>query len=397
MGSVAFPEPPSTLALPSQRPNTAAETGEAMPREGVDPSDTRLAVSVLTRSLRLRRGENVIIETWPHNVALAEEFVVQARRLGLRPMVVYEGERAFFDSQRLASLADGSAIAAPELAAIAAADGYVCLPGPADYTRWSDLPPPRKASLERWLGTWNRILRDRSVRACYLHAAIPTELTARQHGVDLAAWRRESRDASDIDPGVFRHSARRLVRRLGTGRRVRITHPNGTRLDLQLAGRTPFLEDGCVDADDLRSGRYWTGVPAGYLITALDERRAEGRFVASRASRHRRGVNPGIEWTFHNGRLISYESQDRSGAFVASYREAGRERDRPALLSIGLNPRIHDAPLLEDQGRGVVALYIGRNEDHGGRTGGSFRDYALLEGADVTVDGRTLVSAGTPV
>lgn len=365
--------------------------------DGADPEDARLAQTVLTRSLRLRRGQSVIIETWPHATALAEEFVVQARRLGVRPMVLYEGEQSFFDSQRLPSVADGSAIAAPELAAVAATDAYVYLPGPADVQRWAELPSTRKDALDRWLNTWNRVLLDRRVRACYAYFATPTELAAREYGIDLEDWRNETWGASMIDPAVFRRKARRLVGRLRSGRRVTVTHPNGTRLDLAVTGRTPVVEDGEVDDEDLLAGRNWTALPAGWVVTALHERVAEGRFIANRPARHRRGVNTGIQWTFHDGRLVDYESEDRTGVFADAFRSGGPGHDRPALLSIGLNPRIHRAPLQEDQGRGIVSVYVGGNDEYGGRTRNSFRDYALLEGADVTVDGKAIVRSGIPI
>jgi leucyl aminopeptidase (aminopeptidase T) len=365
-----------------------------MPSGEAGPGDARLATLVLQRSLRLQRGENVVIEAWPHNIDLAEEFVLQARRLGIRPMIIYEGERALFESQRIARPADASAISAPELAALAAADAFVCLPGPADPVRWSELPAPRRQAADRWLATWNRLLRDRSVRACYFHPASATEVAARDFGVKVDEWRQEARDASDIDPTVFRRSGRRLVQRLRAGRTVTISHPNGTDLELGLAGLSPFLEDGCVDADDLLGGHYWTGVPGGYVIVPVNARVAEGRFLANRPSRHRRGLNDGIDWTFSGGRLRRYEARDPSGNFLASYRAAGRERERPALLSIGLNPRIHESPLLEDQARGMTCLYIGYNQDFGGHTRGSYRDYALVGGADVAIDGKPVVRAG---
>jgi len=368
-----------------------------MPGEEGGASDARLAQLVLTRSLRLRRGQSVIIETWPHAIDLAEEFVVQARRLGIRPMVLYEGERSFYDSQRLARVADGAAISAPELAAVAATDAYVYLPGPADPKRWAELPTARKAVINRWLETWNHALRGRGVRACYAFFAAGTEAAAREYGVDLASWRREIREGSVVDPATFRKSSRRMTARLRSGRRVTITHPNGTHIDLGLAGRIPFLEDGSVDEEDVRAGHYWTVVPGGFLTVALDERFAEGRFVANRLSRHRRGVNTGAQWTFHGGRLISYESEDNTGVFAEAFRTGGPGHDRPALLSVGLNSRIRNSPLQDDQGRGVVSLYIGANDHFGGRTRSSFVDYALLEGADVLVDGRPIVRAGEPL
>ena len=368
-----------------------------MPLRAPEGDDARLASSILTRSLRLRRGKSVIIETWPDNVPFAETVVVQARRLGIRPMVLYEGEAAFFETQRVAGVADAAAISTPELAALATTDAYLYLPGPADLLRWAQLPEARRSAIDRWMTTWNRTARDRAVRACYAYFGTPSERSAHEFGVDLDDWRRQTRAASSVDPAQFRRSARRIVQRLRSGRRVRITHPNGTELDLALAGRAPFVEDGSVDDDDLRRGHNWTVLPGGFVVVALDEKVADGKFVANRASAHYRGLNPGMRWTFRGGRLASYESDDPSGVFLASYRAAGRERDRPAILSVGLNPHLHRVPMQDDQVRGMVTLFIGSNDDVGGRTRGPYRDYALLEGADVQVDGHPIVTAGEPL
>ena len=48
----------------------------------------------------------------------------------------------------------------------------------------------------------------------------------------------------------------------------------------------------------------------------------------------------------------------------------------------------------EDLEKGVVTLYIGYNDDFGGQTPGSFREYALLRGADVLVDGEPILRRG---
>ncbi len=83
--------------------------------------------------------------------------------------------------------------------------------------------------------------------------------------------------------------------------------------------------------------------------------------------------------------------------FADAFRSGGPGHDRPALLSIGLNPRIHLAPLQEDQGRGIISLFLGGNDEYGGRNRNQFHDCALLGGADVTVDGRAIVGSGIPI
>lgn len=365
-----------------------------MAPESFSEEEVRLARSVLARSLGLKRGENLLIETWTHGLPLAETFVVEARRMGVHAMVVYEGERAFFESQRVASARDASTISAPELAAVAATDAYLYLPGPDDIRRWMDLPADRRTALDRAAEEWGGVVHRRGVRAAFLHYAGATPLAAREHEVDLDEWRRETREGTLVPPAEFRRAARKAATALARGRRVTVTHENGTHLDLGLAARPAVVQDGEVARRDLASGHNWAVLPAGFLIVAPDERVADGTFVANRLSRHRRGSFYGARWTFEGGRLTDHSFERGGELFESAYRTAGKERDRPALFQLGLNPKIRDAPLQEDQERGVVTMYIGRNDDFGGRTRGSFREYALLEGADVTVDERPIVRCG---
>ncbi|MGA7922848.1 MAG: hypothetical protein WCA77_02595, partial [Thermoplasmata archaeon] len=64
------------------------------------PLDTnswrKIAAIALKRSLGLRRGQSVIIETWPHSLAIAEIIAVEARRNGIRATIIYVPEEAVF-------------------------------------------------------------------------------------------------------------------------------------------------------------------------------------------------------------------------------------------------------------------------------------------------------------
>lgn len=355
---------------------------------------SRFATTVLRQTLGLRRGQSVWIETWSHALAVAEIVATTARRLGIHPTIKYRSEISFFETEESPLSHSGGALARGELAGVQASDACLFLPGPEDLKRFEWLPIARKQAYFRREGEFTRALQARSIPGAYLVGSIPTAYAAREFGVSLQDWQRETLAGTATDPRVFRRTARRLIGPLLGGHRITITHSNGTHLELGLEGRRPILDDGTVDAHDLARGRVWTAIPSGVLVTAIDPGVAEGRFISNRPFRHRRGVVEGTRWTFRGGRLIHLKAAIGDQILLNSYRRAGRERDRPALLEIGLNPNLHVLPFGEDQELGVVSVLIGHNDDLGGRTRGAYREYASLQGADVSVDGRPILIGG---
>jgi leucyl aminopeptidase (aminopeptidase T) len=354
----------------------------------------RLASSVLKNALGLHRGQNVVIDTFAKTLPLAELLSNEARRLGIRPTILYIPDR-LFEPPAGACPSDAFAISRAELGTIAACDGYVFLPpGPEALKGRDRLPSAHRRALSRRQQDWNRSLALHSVPTVYLLAGSVTESAARHFGVNLEEWRRESFRASAVAPSRLRREARPFANRLRQGNRITITHPNGTHLELGLVGRQPVIDDGMVDRQDVSNGLMGTVIPAGSMVVAIDERVAEGRLISNLPSRYSGRAISGIAWTFRKGRLDRYEIEVGKSQFEGLYRRAGRERDRPALLYIGLNPEIHEFPRAEDQALGTLCLGIGHNDDFGGRTRGKFREYALLRGADLFIDDRPVLRSG---
>jgi leucyl aminopeptidase (aminopeptidase T) len=353
-----------------------------------------LAARVLRRSLHVRASENVTIETWNRSLPWTDAFVVETRRLGARPLVLYESDSALWETAQ-GRLARGlGTLGNHELALLDASDAWVYLPGPSEWNRGRAGSAAVRRIIDQWDEQWFRAARRGGLRACRVEVAGVDQESGMAQGVDPAVFRRELVEGSNVDPETIRRAARGVARRLGRARRLTISHPNGTRLELGLRQRRVVVEDGTVSEEDLRAGRNMAVLPDGKLAVSLDEHVAEGVFCSNRPSRHFRGTFEDARWTFHSGHLVQHETGRGGEVFEETYQAAGRERDRPALLSIGLNPKIHDAPFYEEIGRGVVCFYIGCNNDFGGRTGGPYRDYALIEGAEVALDGRVVLHNG---
>jgi len=356
---------------------------------------TRLAEKVLTETLGLRRRQSVVIASGTQSLPAAERLMMEALRLGIRPVLLRVPDWSFHYPKNGKRPSYGVAFSRPEIAALAASDGFVFIPVALDdEARWEKLPSAERRAWNDRDWTFIRVLASHSIKAVDFLPGLVNPESARSFDIDFKTWQKECIRASSIAASQLRKSARPLLRPLLTGKRLTITHPNGTHLELGLCGNSPIVDDGMVDAQDLAIGRYWTVFPGGQVVVALDGRTAEGCIVSNRPTHHPNGSLSEARWTFRKGRLVKYDFGKGRRMFEREYRLAGRERNRPAIFEVGLNPRIHDLPPVEDQERGVCSLLIGHNDDYGGRIQGMFRHTAILRGGSVLVDDTPLIRAG---
>ena len=369
-----------------------------MTRVARSRAEDRLAKVVLGLCLGVRRGETVTVETWNHTLPWARAFVLEARRRGCEPTLVVEDEEAFF---RSLAQSDARSIPSAPAALAEASDAYVYFPGPEQFPRLLGLSAEElEAVVGRHGPAWWRAARRAGLRAARIAVASATPAAAARFGVDREAWQRELVQGSLVSPDRLAHSAGRLVRRLHRARRVRLRHPNGTNLTVELLPLPPVVEDGRVDRADRRAGRLWTQIPTGVVAVPLAPGATEGIWESNRESYDRFSDPPialGARFTFHRGRLTEY-SFDRGGAaFARAYARGGRGRESPGALTFGVNPAISQAPEVGEVAAGTVGLLLGGNRSLGGRNPSHFAYLTTLAGTNVELDGEPFLVEGALV
>ncbi|MCI4350783.1 MAG: hypothetical protein L3K15_04650 [Thermoplasmata archaeon] len=367
---------------------------------------TAIARSVLERNLLLRRGENLTVESWTEGLALANVFVLEGFARQLRPMLLYRDEESFWEAVQKLPPANLGRVGSHEWAALRQTNGYVFLWGPSDTAREEALSPAKLRAITAYEDEWFRIVEKSGVRGVRIALGRINAAEAHRHGIDVDAWKQEMVQAILTDPLAMKRSGSAVARRLQRGRTVRINHPNGTSLELRLKARRPRVHDGVIDQNDVRHGDVFEPLPSGWVNVALDEQYAEGEFFAnvtssSAASGMEAGTIPpakGGRWVFKDGKLVRFTYASGGEEFGALYRRLGPGKERPGVLSVGLNPLIQRLPNMEDQCLGRITLQIGKNTFLDGATHSpSFHGYLCLDGADVRVDDRLLLHDGVIV
>src|SRR5580658_4295560 len=358
------------------------------------------ARNIVTKYLKVRAGENAIIESWNHTLPMATAMVDEVRRVGGHALLVHEDEDTWWramDRKQSKLLGQSSA---PEWAALKAADVYVNFWGPSDTDRiekdhnYGDEKTFDEALAWNW--PWYGVARKAGLRGVRMTGAFATEGRAREWGVDLAEWEENVLRASLVDPAETAKTGARLAKAIARGKKVRITHPNGTDLEVALAGIPSRLLDGRPHAyrkGDSESGMLQQ-VPAGCFEVALDSKTAEGSFHANRRTNIWWHWSAGGALEFADGKLTTYSFDDGGEDFARQYKSATTGKDRTSTLKFGLNPAVKDVPNLETVEGGSVTLQIGGNRFLNGSNTSNFFTWFSLAGSEIAIDGPPVIRAG---
>ncbi|MGP8078248.1 MAG: hypothetical protein ACLQD8_01125 [Thermoplasmata archaeon] len=360
-------------------------------------SPAAVARALVGPALGLRRGEHVVIASWTHTLPWATAVVEEARRVGASPLLLLEDEGTFWRSlEATRTVPHWSAIPPTVRAAVRRADALVHFPGPADRPRLHALPSDLQAPFLARDDQWFRLARSAGVRGIRCLLGYASDAQAEHWGIPGALWRsRLIRGIAAADYTEVGRDAARAARLLSRGRDLRIAGANGTEVRLGLRGRTPWVDDGRVDAEDRRSGRPIATAPAGSIVVAIGEGTAQGTAVANRPSFLSAGRAEGAQWEIEGGRLRNYWYTDGAEAFESGFAAAPRGRETVSLFALGLNPAVAPGvPQAEDLEAGTVTLAIGGNSLYGGQNRCRFLSWITLGEATVTVDGTPLCDRG---
>jgi len=357
-----------------------------------------VARAVVRRAVGLGRGEHLLVASWSHTLPWASAIVAEARRVGGVPTLLLEDEGAFWDGLEGArSTRAWAGPTAPVRAAVARADALVYFPGPADRPRLHALPSPLVDPLLGRDDQWWRLARAARVRGVRCLLGYASDPQAEHWGVPGAVWRsRLIRGLVAADYDAVGRAAARVARRLRTGRLLRLTAGNGTDFSVELRGRRPWVDDGRVDADDRKHGRWLATSPPGSVVVAVAEGTAHGTIVANRPSYLAGGRADGGQWEVDAGRLRNYWYADGGGAFEREFASAPRGREVVGLVALGVNPALaQSVPQAEDLEAGTVTVAVGGNSLYGGRNRCAFLAWITVAEASVSVDGAPVCDRGT--
>ncbi|MCI4330926.1 MAG: aminopeptidase [Thermoplasmata archaeon] len=356
-----------------------------------------LARRVLGKNLATGKGESVIIETWPHTLEYARAFVEETRRLGAVPTLLYEDEPAWWSAVEAKNFSPFAKLSKAEKAAVAKADVYIHFFGPKDQVRLAELPSANREKPFAWNEEWYDIAHKGGLRGVRMTIGLIPDGLAEKFGMTEDELHGKLLKAGSVDAAKMARNGSKLQKLVEKGSELRLRHSNGTDLTFRLKGAHARADTGIVDAAS-RKRRYGvlSNNPTGLLMVGVDRSNATGTIVSNRAvydgATARRYAD--ARWTFEAGKLVKRSSGDGAKEFDAAYAKGGKGRDALSYFSIGLNPEGNAAAPAEDTEEGAVLVSIGNNTFAGGTNKAKMRGFAMVAGAQIQVDGRTIVDGG---
>lgn len=356
---------------------------------------SRLAHVVLAENLKVRRGESVLLESWPFALPYASAFVEETRRLGARPTVLYEDEEAWWKAVGAKQYGSFASLSTPERAAISSADVFVHFWGPEDRARVRQLPEKVREKVVGFNDEWYRVARKAGLRGIRMSVGQATDSAAGMFDLDGPTWRKRLIDAGTISTKKMATKGAALASAIRKGRELTIQHPNGTDLSMRLAGAKTRVDVGLVDSAAMkRPFGMLSNNPSGQLFVALDASEAEGTLVSNRPVYLGYDKFGGMRWKFSDGHLVEKSCTIGGAIFSKDYDAAPKGKDRMGYLSIGLNPETRELAPCEDTEEGAALVGIGGNTFVGGKIKVPFVGYALTGEGTIQIDGRTWADRG---
>jgi leucyl aminopeptidase (aminopeptidase T) len=339
----------------------------------------QVAAKVLHDSLRVKKGENLTIESWNTGLPFAERVRVKAREFGASPVLLLEDEDSFLEGVRMDVERGWSRMGEHEFALLSKTDAYVFIPGPV-LAGSSGLTPDELAAATDYNPSWYAAARKaqlRGVRMTFGYVG-PEMAKALRRPIDEIV-EHQLRGALVVLQKV-RASARKLSRLLRPGSAATLS-AEGEVLRFQL-GKESGLDGGVVSREKLAAGENMVNIPPGYFGRAIATGTISGA-VRLHAPVPRLRAVVDLRFEFENGKLTSWECPRHRAWLDDLVRSTQPERRTFGAVVVGLNPALRCGYGQDRLTEGAVSLV------------GMFQSTA--RSATLDVDGTPVTSDGEMV
>jgi leucyl aminopeptidase (aminopeptidase T) len=385
---------------PVANENKPAASPEA-PKKTAAYDAEAIANRLVTQVAGVKEGDVVFISGGARDLEMLENLVVDTRKVGAFPLFTLNSDRLAkkyyeevpekYDTQppdfelKLATLPTVAiSIDANEVEGVLA-----------------DVSPTRLANTAKTSQPVGELFQKRNVKQVEVgNDLYPTEWRARRFGISQDELTKTFWSAVNSDYSGIQATGEKLKTSLSAGKELHITSPEGTDLKVKTEGRSFFVSDGIISAEDAQKGGPAVSVylPAGELYATPVAGSAEGKVVI--AQQYYRGKEvTNLTLVFAAGKMTSMTGTGPGFDAMKKDYDAVTDpgKDLFSYVDFGINPNLKIWPASKVGNwvqAGMVSLGTGNNIWAGGDNKASFDAGGHVPGCTVTLDGKTIIEKG---
>ena len=376
--------------------NSSDDPPANAPPTSVVPDLEAIADNIVNQAAGVQVGEKVLIVGGIRDLELLENVATQVARAGGAPLLSINSERMMrrhFDEVD-AKYDTLTAVWSRSLAA--AIDVIISV----DFRETPDLlahvPAERRVSYARADAAGQELMLKRGVRVVEVgNDMYPTHARASRFGLSRDELAGFFWGALQASPDAIRGNSQRLEALLAGARELHVTDPHGTDLRVRL-GSTPFMSDGAVTPERVRSGQPAAYLPAGEVYARVDPNGTSGVVVSDRQPYQGKFIE-NFTVRIENGRVAGMSAQSGLEPFQATYDAYPAGKERFSIVDFGVNPGLKataSRQLRTWVPEGMFTVYFGNDTWAGGTITAPVGYSISIPDATVRVDGQVVIENG---
>jgi len=377
--------------------NTANTTVTDAAKKAAPTNLQELAERIVTQSAGVKEGDIVLISGGVRDMELLENIDIEVEKVGGHPLLTIGSER--LAKRYYAEVPEKYDSQEPKLGMELARIANVTINVDNSETEGllADVPPARLAANAKAGEPVGAEFLRRKVRSVDVgNGLYPTEWRAKRFEMSPGDFAKTFWEGVNIDYTNLQAIGDKAKTAL-VGKELEITHPNGTNLKMNIEGRSVYISDGIISADDVQKGNVNVYLPAGEAAIAPAANSGDGKFIIEKQNFNGKEIT-NLTLTFAGGKLTEMTGEGAGfAALKADYDARGAGKELLGYVDFGINPNLKLAPSSKYGNwvsAGMVTVGTGNNTWAGGTNNVSGGVTGHLVGATVKIDGKVIVENG---
>ncbi|MGE5630214.1 MAG: aminopeptidase [Caulobacteraceae bacterium] len=289
-----------------------------------DPRVEKLAKILLNYSVKLKAGENVLIEVYDSGEDLAAELIKEAYRLGGKPFLTLKNRKIMRELIRGTNAEHMSQTAGYEAARMKDMQAYIGIRGAYNSSEWSDIPSEKMNLYQsKWSKTVHSDIRVPNTKWCVMR--YPNEAMAQMANMSTEQFEDFYFNVCTLDYAKMSKAMDPLAELMYKTDKVRIKG-NGTDLSFSIKGLPAIKCDGEAN------------IPDGEVYTAPVKDSINGYITYNTPAEYQGYTYENIRLEFKDGKIVNATSNDNERINKVFDTDEGARY--VGEFAIGVNPYI---------------------------------------------------------